>query len=595
MHDESVGVLLVDLTQPDLPVALATATAARLLGRAGESLARLGLASILERIADPEAVQEVRRRLDARDSGFVPLQGPCGTRWLSVRCESGCEDLAVCLVGSPDDDAEAMRHAPYGMLLLDSGCRVITANRAAAALAGKRREDLVGTLWMRLAPDGPNAAALPAILQELRALRPWRGDLAAPRGLPGAPLVEATLSPVAAPDGTLSRIAVVEEDATPRRRRESEHLRICQLETLTLIAGGTAHDLNNIFTALAAETDTLARQAAQGGTPPDPAIQRLGEGVRRAQRIVLQLLATTRVQEPTRSRVQAAQFVRHAVEFALHGSNVRGEIRLADSLGDIEADEGQLGQIIDNLVINARQAMPHGGRLTVTGSRRTIAVHDAGPLAGGDYVEVVFADDGPGIPRELLGRIFEPYFTTKPGGNGLGLATARRIVEQHGGSLTAASPSGRGAVFTLLLPLANLPAAPAAQAPLPRPKVPDGLHILLVDDDRLVARAVTRMLNAQGVEVTHAADGAEGATLCARQRAAGRPFAIALVDATIPGGAGGTEALALLRAVQPGMPAVLVSGYPGADTSGFQAALHKPFSSDDLLRTLASLLAPPAG
>jgi CheY-like chemotaxis protein len=259
----------------------------------------------------------------------------------------------------------------------------------------------------------------------------------------------------------------------------------------------------------------------------------------------------------------------------------------------MEGDEGQLKQAINNLLVNALQAMPSGGTLELAAENTELA-GEGSPLPPGKYVRVTVSDTGIGIPKEYLERVFEPYFTTKTQGHGLGLSMTWSVVKNHGGHIAAASEPGKGTQFELLLPATGrrMNARPAQSREISK----GSGRILLLEDEDIVVRAARRMMTELGYECAVTGDGSETLALYAAEKAAGKPFDAVIMDLTIPGGMGGKEAGAELRRRHPEAVIIVSSGYSDepvmADYKafGFDAVLPTPYRYEDLDDTLARLL-----
>ncbi|MEO5656397.1 MAG: ATP-binding protein, partial [Nitrospiria bacterium] len=279
---------------------------------------------------------------------------------------------------------------------------------------------------------------------------------------------------------------------------------------------------------------------------------------------------------------------------ALDGTNVRAEFHIPDDLWPAEVDADQIRQVIGHLAANAQQAMPDGGTVTVEIRNRIVGPDDRLPLDPGRYVVVWIIDHGIGIPKAILPRIFDPYFTTKPTRTGLGLATCYSIVKKHRGYIAADSTPGVRTTFTLFLPAAAQPPAPARPVPPPRP----GGAVLLMDDDPSICEFAVEMLTQFGYRAACALDGAQAVDLYRHALAEGGPFDVVILDLTVPGGMGGIEALAALREIDPRVRAVVSSGYSNdpvmADWAryGFAGALPKPYEGDQLREIVAQVLGP---
>jgi two-component system cell cycle sensor histidine kinase/response regulator CckA len=399
-------------------------------------------------------------------------------------------------------------------------------------------------------------------------------------------------------------------DLTERKRQEAvleqERLRAAKLESLGLLAGGIAHDFNNFLAAIMGNL-SLARLAVEPGSALDTTLREAERACQRASALTRQLLAFAKGGAPLKRMIQLSTVIRESAELAARGAALECAISVASDLWPVEADEGQIGQVIYNLVLNARQAMSHGGHLEVQADNVSIVGGTDGsadrlPLPEGPYVRIRVRDTGPGIAPEHLAKIFDPYFTTKPGSTGLGLAVVKGIVQRHNGHVTVHSTPGRGTTMFVYLPavpgagVAAPPSAPPGQRALPAGKG----HVLLMDDDAAIRSLMSRLLRQLGYSVEAVADGAAAVERYRQAQEAGRPFDAVIMDLTVPGQMGGREAIERLRALDPNVRAIVSSGYSDdpvmADYAryGFCGALSKPYRAADLAAALAQALAPAA-
>jgi|GEM_PF-4317178 len=385
-------------------------------------------------------------------------------------------------------------------------------------------------------------------------------------------------------------------DVTEERRMEEERRRLDKLEALGLLAGGIAHDFNNLLTAVLGNI-SLARLHL----PADHEVQKLLAEAERAslrtRDLTQQLLTFAKGGEPIRELATISDLLHDITRFILRGSSVRPAITIAPDLWPVEVDKGQFGQVVQNIVLNARQAMPAGGTLYLTAENVTIAPPGQGIVPPGAYVRITFRDEGIGIPKEHLSRVFDPYFTTKQEGSGLGLAVVHSIVRRHGGYITVDSVLGQGATFTIYLP-----AQPERRAPreTPRPAVaaPEKYagRILIMDDETMVRELLRRYLSHLGFECDEAGDGRHMLEKYQEARRAGRPFDLVIMDLTIPGGMGGKEAIVRLRQLDPTARAIVVSGYANDPIMaryaeyGFNGVVSKPFNLEGLKAVLLKVL-----
>ncbi len=494
-----------------------------------------------------------------------------------------------------------------GVITTDVHGVVRFLNGAAITLTGWVKDAGVGrqvdeVCWLRheqtrAAVPVPVAAALAArALVEL----PPATSLVDRQG--GTRLVEGRCAPIHDPQGRPTGAVLVLRDNTQRVRLEAELARASKLESIGLLAGGIAHDFNNILTVIMGNLALMAFELPSGSRPL-AWLRDAEKGLLRARDLTRQLLTFAKGGEPVLDAVNLAEVVRDAAQFALHGSNVRAEFTLPDDLWTAQADKGQIGQVVQNLVLNAAQAMPAGGNVRLTLANETIAARPGHPLAEGGYLRLEITDHGPGIAPANLARIFEPYFTTKPAGSGLGLATVYSIVRRHHGHIEVESPPGRGATFRCWLPVAPAvrPAErPESNAPFPSPAGSPG-RLLFMDDEEPIRRMALALLAHLGFAVAVAADGTEAVRLYAEARARGEPFDLVIMDLTVPGGMGGKEAMAELQALDPGVKVIVSSGYSSDPVManhrahGFCGMVPKPYKFSDLAKTVRAVLDEPPG
>ncbi|MBM4329568.1 MAG: PAS domain S-box protein, partial [Deltaproteobacteria bacterium] len=395
------------------------------------------------------------------------------------------------------------------------------------------------------------------------------------------------------PDGRAKGFRGIIRDVTERKRAEAELSRLEKLESVGVLAGGIAHDFNNILTAIQGNI-SLARLYAP---PAGKALERLEEAERasiRARDLTQQLLTFSRGGAPIKRTASIADITCESCEFALRGSNVRCEFTFPEEMWSVEVDPGQISQVVSNLVINADQSMPQGGVVYLSGENVVFEKGSGAPLPDGKYVAISIKDRGHGIAEEHLPKIFDPYFTTKQKGSGLGLATAYSIVKNHEGLITVESKLGAGSTFQVLLPASEKQPA----HPIERPEeVVGGLgRVLIMDDEEPIRTVASEMLNLLGYEAEVARDGFEAVERCEIARQDGRPFDAVILDLTVPGSMGGAEAIRRIRDAQPGIKALVSSGYSNdpvmADHGrfGFDGVVAKPYSAKDVGNALKQVI-----
>jgi signal transduction histidine kinase/CheY-like chemotaxis protein len=385
---------------------------------------------------------------------------------------------------------------------------------------------------------------------------------------------------------TTLAVAMAQQDAARRERElEAQARRAQQLDSLGVLAGGIAHDFNNLLTGIVGNVDLACVLALKAKN--DEIVPLLTEALgatSRATALVKQLLTFSRGGAPSRRATEElGALLREVTSFAARGTSVRCDVEISEPLGVVEIDSGQIGQVVQNLVLNACQASPSGGSVVVRARRES---RDDGPVVS---IEVV--DTGSGIAPELLPRIFEPFFTARPGGTGLGLAVSDSIVRRHGGRLTVRSELGRGTTFTVELPGSERTPAPEIGAKLEHARFSGAA--LVMDDDDAVRRIAERLLGRLGFTVEAAPHGTAALELARRAKAEGRSFELALLDLTVVGGLGAADIAEELRRISPNIRLIVSTGYAVDGGSGqWDARLRKPYSIQDLARAIERVSRP---
>jgi PAS domain S-box-containing protein len=384
-------------------------------------------------------------------------------------------------------------------------------------------------------------------------------------------------------------------DNTARHRAEAALANVQKLESLGVLAGGIAHDFNNILTAIMGNLSLLSPQITPGGDAEE-LVREAHSACDNAKGLANQLLTFAKGGAPVVKVIDLRLLLTETAVFATRGSNVRCVCDVGAAPLAVNVDKNQIAQVIQNLVINATQAMTHGGVITARADLVTLGSQEHAPQGAGRYVEVTVTDPGVGIAAEDLSKVFDPYFTTKAAGRGLGLAMCYSIMAKHGGSITVESKPGAGAVFTL-----RFPAADAAEITVDA-KRGAGLRrrakVLVMDDDAAVSRVLLRILERLGYQAEGVGDGAAALFAYRAAMEAGDPFDVVIMDLTIPGGMGGEEAIAKLKLLDPEAKAIVSSGYSNDpviseySAHGFGEALSKPYSVEEVSEALRRMLGP---
>lgn len=370
-----------------------------------------------------------------------------------------------------------------------------------------------------------------------------------------------------------------------RQNEEQQKRHVQKLESLGVLAGGIAHDFNNLLTAILGNL-SLARMELKSGSEVSELLSAAEKSATRARSLTLQLLTFSKGGRPIKSAVSMVKVIQESVDTVLRDLPVQCQIQPQPQLWQVEADEGQLGQVFNNLLTNAHQAMPNGGMILVDVANRPIGSSDGLLLPPGNYVQVTLCDQGTGIQEAHLQKIFDPYFTTKAAGGGLGLAVVFSIIKSHHGQIYVQSKVGVGTTFTILLPAAmQSDVAPEVLAePCRVPSRVNSVRILVMDDEEVLRIVAARMLRRMGYEVECASDGKMALAMYKEALAANRPFDVVIMDLMVPAGMGGKELMQRLREIDPQARGIVSSGYSNDPIMsdykkhGFSAVMAKPYT-----------------
>jgi CheY-like chemotaxis protein len=370
-------------------------------------------------------------------------------------------------------------------------------------------------------------------------------------------------------------------------------LKADKLESLGVLSGGIAHDFNNILTSILGNI-SIAKMFAEPGDKIFERLRQAENECMRARSLTQQILIFSRGGAPIMKTVFISELLKDTACFALSGSNVRCEFSIPGDLWPVEADEGQIGQVINSLIINASQAMPGGGVINLLAENIVVGARQGLPLNDGEYIKISVTDHGIGMPGKHLQKIFDPYYTTKQKGSGLGLAVAYSIVKRHNGYIDVRSIPGKETTFNIYLPASSRNVLAEKEF---REKVHRGEgKILVMDDEKMVRDVVGSMLGILGYKTELAKDGVEAIELYKKAKQSGQPFDAVIMDLTVPGGMGGKEAIQKLVEIDPEVKAIVSSGYSDdpvmADFKkyGFSNIAAKPYNIRDLGKALYKII-----
>ncbi len=399
----------------------------------------------------------------------------------------------------------------------------------------------------------------------------------------GESCISDSAAPIRDESGIVRGVVLVFRDVTERIKIEQELIESRKTESVTVLAGGIAHDFNNILTGLFGNIK-LAKIKISEDSPAHTYLDDAESALERASHLARQLMTLAKGGNPVFETIDLRTMIRQTVVFDLSGSRVDVHFNFADDLWAVEADKGQISQIISNLAINAKQSMPGGGNLFIDVDNYS---------ENGNYVRMVFRDEGPGIPENRLGRIFDPYFTTRENGSGLGLAVVQSIVEKHRGTIHVESEIGKGSVFTVLLPASlDLTGDEGDKQEIIDDSREISRSILLMDDEAMVRSVVKEMLKSRGHRVRTASDGNEALLKYKIEKQKGSPFDVVILDLTIPEGMDGIAAAEAILNFDPDAYVIVASGYISDPVMenykkyGFKEKLIKPFRIEQLIEIL---------
>ncbi|MEA1922430.1 MAG: PAS domain S-box protein [Pseudomonadota bacterium] len=403
-------------------------------------------------------------------------------------------------------------------------------------------------------------------------------------------------APIIGRQGQRLGVVLVFRDVRDEKKLQQERLKTEKLEAVGILAGGIAHDFNNLLMGLQGSLDLVRLSYDQGFTTTEKHLVKAENAIGRAVSLAQQLLTFAKGGAPVKEKTALPELIKESAEFVLHGSQVKAEVEFEADVWDVEIDSGQISQVVNNLVTNARQAMDDTGIVRISIANLEIMDDSLVDLKSGPYVKVSVRDQGCGIEPEIIPHIFEPYYTTKEAGSGLGLATCYSVIANHDGHLDVTSEPGVGSTFTFLLPsTGRFNEKGSVAAPETLLKADDDVgkgRILLMDDEEVICEVVTEMLEMLGYEVVAVADGAALLETYKTDLVEGLSFQAVLMDLSIPGGMGGREAIRRLREIDADVKAIVSSGYSQdpvmADFKayGFNGMVAKPYKIESLLAVL---------
>ena len=470
-----------------------------------------------------------------------------------------------------------------GFFAVDSDWELTYLNAEAEKIIGRKREELLGGLLWELFPELVGSvfqANYEKVMAEQVAMEFEASDSS------GKSWFEVHAYP------SNGGVSVFFRDISERKKTESERLTKSKLESLGTLAGGIAHDLNNILTVISGNIGLAQIEAPADSGNLLGFLSKAGQAAQHAAHLSSQLLTFSKGGAPLKKVVSMGELLEHSAEFALYGSNLRADLDIAVDLWKAEVDAVQIEQVVNALMLNAREAMLHGGTVRVRARNVVVEENANALLAAGRYIKISITDRGTGISEELQTKIFDPYFTTKPAATGLGLAISYSIVKKHGGLLLLESSSADGSVFAFYLKATEHAVSTPEARVAGRPFHYNHQRILIMDDEAAIRELTSQLLGTLGYEVTAVPDGLEAVRLYERALRRGEHFQAVILDATVRGGMGGVATIERLRSLDPKVNAIICSGYSDEAALseflayGFRGALPKPFTRSELADAL---------
>jgi PAS domain S-box-containing protein len=504
------------------------------------------------------------------------------------------------IIASEEELRSLMELMPVGVAWTDNNGVIKYLNRNFIEKFGYQPSELptVAEWFLKAYPDADYCAQLSTIWNDQIAECRAYGTPVPPRDVKVTCKNGTVLNMIVNTQLSQNRTLAIFTDITERENQQEELIKKQKLESIGVLAGGIAHDFNNILTAILGNI-SFAGLFIERGHKAEAPLHHAEKAAKRAAELAHQLLTFAKGGQPITSSVAPRQLIEESLSLVLHGSNAKSRVETAGDLHNIEADSGQISQAFNNLIINAVQAMPGGGTISIRIANCCLDANNPFALPGGDYVKFTFSDEGCGIPAENLKSIFDPYYTTKSSGNGLGLASVQSIIRKHGGHIGVRSVINKGTTFEILLPASSKYAPEtiphATGKSYIRPVSGGGASILVMDDEEMIRDLAVAMLEELGYRAASCADGEAAVALYKAALESGVPFFAVIMDLTIPGGMGGVETARAILDTDPKAQLIVSSGYSNDPVMsdfkryGFAATALKPYGVANIAKILDNL------
>ncbi len=511
----------------------------------------------------------------------------------------GAVEITKNITAQKRDEQTLLRHSlvyrsmQEAVLVFDCDDRIIDINPATEKLLGWSRDELLGRKADSLNPPDLIEEIVDGIRQGVEKDGVWEGEIPMLTRSGELRIMSTIISSIYDREGKWIGNVGINRDITVRKRLEEEVIKTQKLESLGILAGGIAHDFNNLLMSIMGNV-SLSKLSLPEDTEIRRSLDDAEASCLQARNLTQQLLTFARGGQPVKKCVLIADLLRDSIGFPLSGSKNKASVSIADDLWPVDADTGQIHQVINNLSINAVQAMPDGGTIEINAQNITVTEKTGLALKNGNYVRVTFKDCGVGIPDKYLNKIFDPYFTTKKQGSGLGLATVYSIIKNHNGLITVTSEPGIGTIFSVYLPASNETAVQTASQD--QAILRGNGRILLMDDEEYVRMVSIRMLKKLGYDVIAASDGEEAVSFFLKDHNAGATFDAVILDLTVKDGMGGEEAARKIKKIEPEASIIVTSGYStdsimaDYERYGFCGVIVKPYRMKDLSNLMSQVI-----
>lgn len=478
--------------------------------------------------------------------------------------------------------------------VVDCDGKILYVNGAAAASLGLTAREAVGKFQHDFFPNEVASRQMSIIRTIFETGLPYRTYEQKTYFGNREVWIDALLTPIKNESGEVVSVLGISRDISERKKMQEDILKSSKLESLGVLAGGIAHDFNNALMAIMGNI-ILAKNRAGENKKLQEVLCRAESVTCKAKNLTKQFITFSSGGAPVKTPcADLSALVKEIARFVLCGSEIVYTVDVSGEIPPVGIDEGQISHALSNIILNARQAVKNAGKVDISISCETVNGDSVVSLRGGKYVRISVTDNGPGIPKEIQHKIFDPYFTTRPDGNGLGLSASYSIIKSHGGMIDFKTMEGGGSVFNVYIPANGQAGAADVSAAVETAArcAKNNEKILVMDDDEAVLVTLFEILNEMGYRVRTATNFDQAVDIFKTEAAAGEPFNAVILDLVIKGGRDGIETLKELKKLDPRIRTIVSSGYTHGPVIsnyagyGFDALLTKPYRKEDIINAL---------